>query len=150
MSNQTSPYRQGPNSNSGWVKWPVHLDRGDPGCFVVAVFRDLPEHAGKFVRCMEMGLVHVLRGEAVAAPGFDYASLWPRENNPDFDGLHQILSADLHAAITLGSCGSAFLTPEGHTWAATRDDLAPEALVLIDALERLYGTEALVLTYIDT
>jgi hypothetical protein len=146
-----------PNSNSGFVKWPLHLRAGDPGCFVVAVFLDdrpFPGGEDPFVRCLEVGNVHISDVESLPL-GIERERLWPwdgmaRADVPEAAHGNEHVSQGLLAAVTLGTCGAAFMLPGGDTWRATRADLTDDGVALIGMLERFYNREAVFVTCVDT
>ncbi len=133
-----------PTSRCGLVKWP-DLPAGNGGCFVVAVFvKGHPDQDDPFVRCLEMGNIAMFDGE-VMVWGAEGSDLWP----PRPGGTCEGASVGLLAAVTLGSCGSAF-DDQSSTWRASRSDLTAEGESLVSSLERLYGRPAIIATFIDT
>lgn len=137
------------SDETGWVRWPGHLDTtGEGGVFVLAVFLVREDASGRdaFCACYEAGSVLFEAGEnlVVNPHASDKRAVFPRTDD------HHV-SAPVLAVVGLGSTCHAYVTSHaGGYWHCTRDDLTPEGLALLASLERLYDRPALLLTLLDT
>lgn len=65
--------------------------------------------------------------------------------------VQRYFSTHLLAAVCLGSSGGSFWNDEkGCYWRCTKDDLTNEGKVLLDILEKTYGRQPYILTFLDT
>lgn len=158
--------REIPAVCTGCVVWPTHLDdNGEGGLVVLAVWRvarTVPETATRvasdpFVACFEAGSMTVAVGECNElsddANGCGPA-VGPRRERLFNDPRCPEVSAPVLGAIQLGSSTGTWVAPDADLfdgyWRATRDDLTPGGLALLEALDALYGRRGELITILDT
>ena len=156
--------RRNPNSQSGVINWPTHLENtGEGGMFVYAIV----PYIEAFQKCcgVSCGLI---KSECLMDPDPNAGDIdpvtqkqfWPLEDkifpriNDNDDSprdIEKYISCDLLAAICLGSCGGSFWDKEKEKyWTCTTDDLTAEGKRLVDMLKSMYGDHVQFLTFLDT
>lgn len=144
------------HARSGCVNWPTHLGVADSGCYVVSVFLKVGRYGeDPFIRCCDVGNIEVRKSN----PDCDDATMdalyldWREPSNGLSDvAMHEKnRSTGVLAAVTLGSAGAAYWDDARKgAWRCTRADLTPEGEALLSAMEKLYGREAVLVTFVDT
>lgn len=132
--------RGDPHAQSGCVRWPMHRERVELGCAVVAIVREKRFDEDPFQRALATASITLAHNDPVVTEEEERA-LWPEYDlNPD-----RFASVPMLAAVTLGTCGASFAD-----WRPTRDDLTPEGLALVQGLEALYARPVELLLFVDT
>lgn len=162
--------------STGWINWPTHLnDTGEGGMWVYAFWvSDLDsrtivvnenEPAEKiailrdsFVKCFGpqttlalpwQNFVVSSNERQIYVPSEDFPD--PKEDRDAFNMAIADAGVPVLAAVCLGTSVHSWTDYEGNDyWSCTEEDLTKPGHMLVASLNRLYGREAILITYLDT